>query len=206
MSQYVDNLTANTEFIEHLTNVVIGKISTFELYADETSTILGEKSMVMIDSNIAKSILKTNELLNLFYNEMKNNLTDKTPITINKIQSSNNGERSFDVQVACIIIMNGIERLSCIYINLTQGRNNINKKEKKVNKIKKNMEQAISEIENIQSNMDDIIDGAEKLQIANVKVQNKLSEIQKAEERVELAKQEKIDNYWVRKLQIIFFN
>jgi hypothetical protein len=204
MAQFVPNTTGNTVEVESLIKHIFEGIKTYSLFADEQSTILGPKTSLMIDNTITKGdITKTNELLSILYSMLQYGEDTRERIEIIKIQSSNNGERSFDIQVFCKMILNGEEKRTNIYINLCQGSNKVKRKENRAKKIAASAEKAIAEAQQLESSIEQLTDATEKLQLATEKAREKIHEAQAAEQRVEKAKQEKIVNYWVPKLQIM---
>jgi len=211
MAQFVPNTAGNTAEVDALIRLIFEGIKTYSLFADEQSTILGPKTTLMIDATITKGdITRTNDMLKILYSMLQYGEDKRDRIEILKIQSSNNGERSFDVQVFCKMILNGEEKMTSIYINLCQGSNKVKRKENRAKKVTASAEKAIMEAQQFVS-MDQLVDSTEKLQIATEKVaadakaHEKILAAQAAEQRVEKAKQEKITNYWVPKLQIMIF-
>lgn len=204
MAQFVSNTTLNTPEVETLIKYIFKGIKTYSLFADEQSTILGPKTSLIINDTATKGdIIKTNEMLSIFYSMLQYGETTKERIEIIKIQSSNNGERSFDVLVFCKMILNGEEKLTSIYINLCQGSNKVKRKENRAKKIAASAEKAIAEAQQIELSIDKLTDITEKLQLATEKAHEKIQEAQAAAQRVEKAKQERINNYWIPKLQIM---
>ena len=204
MAQFVPNTTGNTAEVEALVRHIFEGIKTYSLFADEQTTILGPKTTLMINDTITKGdITITNDLLKTLYTMQQYGEDTRERIEIIKIQSSNNGERSFDVQVFCKMILNGEEKMASIYINLCQGSNKVKRKENRAKKIAASAEKAIAEAQQLESSIEQLTDATEKLQLATEEAHKKIHEAQAAEQRVEKAKQEKIANYWVPKLQIM---
>ena len=204
MAQFVSNTAGNTAEVDTLIRFIFEGIKTYSLFADEQSTILGTKTTLMIDDTITKGdITRTNDMLKILYSMLQYGEDKRDRIEIIKIQSSNNGERSFDVQVFCKMILNGEEKMTSIYINLCQGSNKVKRKENRAKKIAASAEKAIAEAQQIESSIEQLSDATEKLQLATEKAHEKIQEAQAAAQRVEKAKQERIANYWVPKLQIM---
>ena len=214
MAQNFDNSVGNTPEINTLTTQLLEKFSSLSLFADEASTIFGNATMLVFDNSIkcfpehndiiiTKNIVDTNNFLNHIYKLMATETG--CPLVINKTISSNNGERSFDVQVLAGIVINGENRLVNFYINLTQGSNKVKRKEKKVNKIIAKAKQAELEHKQIiENSVEDIISSTEKLKIKSEEVEQLKNSILTAQVNLEKAIHQKIESFWVRKFSIMF--
>lgn len=205
MAQFVSNTVGNTENVNTLITSVFEKLNNGSLFADKESTIFGSKTSLMINENITKDIESTNLLLTQLY-QMMNTTDNPEKIKILQIQSSNNGERSFDVQVIASIFINGENKIASFYINLTQGSNRVNRKEKKYNAKTLEAQKAVQEVELIQSSISELTDATEKLQIATETAEKKMAKVKEAEINLEKAKVDFIENFWIRKFQMILIN
>ena len=213
MAQNVSNLVGNTPEVEILARQVLEQFNNCSLYADENSTIFGRLTMLVFDNSnkyfpaldnliITRDIINTNSLLSQIYGFMKNLNKHENTIIVNKIISSNNGERSFDIQVFANIMMNGENKSINIYINLTQGSNKVQKKEKIVNKFISKIKEAELKREQIALNM-----GQENM-IENIteEIENLKQSKDLAEENLQQAIRQHIESFWIRKFSIMFLS
>ena len=219
MSKNISNNVGNIPEIDTLTRHLLEQFNNCALLADEKSTIFGDKTMLVFDNSnkyfleapdiiITQNIESTNTLLTQLYSLMKNMNTQGDTIQINKINSSNNGERSFDIQVFSNMMMNGENKLVVFYINLTQGSDKTKKKEKKVNKVinkakelEKKKQDLLADIE-----LGNLIESTEKLKIVNDEFDSIAKSVNMAQHNLEKAIQSKIESFWVRKFQIMFLS
>lgn len=217
MSKNISNNVGNTPGIDTLTRQLLSQFNSCALLADEKSTIFGDKTMFIFDNSnkyfleapdiiITQNIESTNELLTQLYSLMKNMNTHGDTIQINKINSSNNGERSFDIQVFSNMMMNGENKLVVFYINLTQGSDKTKRKEKKVNKVinrakelEKKKQDLLADIE-----IGKLVESTEQLKIVNDEFDSISKSVNMAQHNLEKAIQSKIESFWVRKFQIMF--
>lgn len=203
MAQFVPKKTTlNEPTIVSLVQEVFNGLNNRTLYADEQSTIFGKKTILVIEDTSSSGLTEINQLLQSFYGRLKQ---EENVIDVKKILTSNNGERSFDIQCLCNIKFITGDIGATIYINLSQGGNKVKRKENKANKAKMKANIAMQELQKLQTGVDSIIADTEKLSIAQTNVEEKVKLAQDAEYRAEEAKTDMISNYWIPKFQIMLF-
>lgn len=203
MAQFVPKKTTlNEPTIVSLVQEVFNGLNNKTLYADEQSRIFGKKTILVIEDTSSCGLTETNLLLQSFYGNLKQ---EENVIDVKKILTSNNGERSFDIQCLCNIKFINGDVGATIYINLSQGGNKVKRKEHKANKAKMKASLAMQELQKLQTDVDSIITDTEKLSLAQTNAEEKVKLAQEAENRVEEAKTDMISNYWIPKFQIMLF-
>ena len=189
--------------VHKLTLEVLDLLKQGKLFADEYSTVMGKKSICIIEEYEAKGIDNINNILNNLYLKMNNNNYIEK-IEFHKLKITTNGERSFDILVYCSIYLDEILTPCSIYLNLTQGSSKVQKVTKKMNKASKLASEAQKNYNDLQSNIDNLVESTEKLKLAEEKLNSRIKIAANTEHRLQKAIEKNITTFWVRKLHMMF--
>ena len=179
-------------------NNILELLNTGNLFADETSNYLGPKSSCIIENNITKGVENTNlNLIELYKLFNQSNCEQK--INLKKIQISDNGERSYDVQIFLSLLLNNIETPSLLFLNITKGSDKVQRITRRANKVTNTAHIAYNNLQNNTNNLT-----PEQLQNIKLDLEKKQKIVEDANLRVQKAINEQINNFWIRKFQLMF--
>lgn len=184
---------------EYITNI-INLLNTGNLYADNESTNLGPKSSCIIENNVNKGVKNINECLINLYSLFQNSESEQK-VDVKKIQISDNGERSFDVQIFILLMLNNIETPAFLFLNITKGSDRVQRVSRRANKVSNTAQEEIEHFERIKNNLS--VDEYQKMEL---KIKEKTEIMMAANMRVQKAINERINNFWVRKFQLMFLS
>lgn len=192
------DITSNNEILNNYINNVLHLLNSGKLFADTDSVILGQKSTCIIENNITKGIDDNNlNLIELY--KLFSLSSSEQKLELKKIQISDNGERSYDIQIFLTLMLNNIETPSLLYLNITKGSDKIKRVTHRANKVTNTAKNIYY---NLEANKNTL--SPEQLHNMTLDLEKKNKIAEEANLRVQKAVAEQINNFWIRKFQLMF--
>lgn len=193
-------MTDNTsnKVLNDFINNVLYLLNSGKLFADTNSVILGKKSTCIIENNITKGINDNNlNLIELY--KLFSLSSSEQKLELKKIQISDNGERSYDVQIFLNLMLNNVETPSLLYLNITKGSDKVQRITRRANKVTNTAKDIYN---NLEANKNILT--PEQLHNMTLDLEKKKKIVEEANLRVQKAVAEQINNFWIRKFQLMF--
>jgi hypothetical protein len=188
------NYNILNDFIKNILQL----LNTGKLFADENSSILGPKSTCVIENNITKGVEKNNlNLIELY--KLFSSSSSEQKLDLKKIQISNNGERSYDIQIFLTLMLNNIETPSSLFLNITKGSDKVQRITRRANKVTNTAKEIHT---NLETNKNILT--SEQIHNITLDLEKKSKIVEEANLRVQKAIAEQINNFWIRKFQLMF--
>tara|TARA_Y100000768_G_scaffold388895_1_gene388423 strand:- start:4345 stop:4932 length:588 start_codon:yes stop_codon:yes gene_type:complete len=193
-------MTDNTsnKVLNDFINNVLYLLNSGKLFADTNSVTLGKKSTCIIENNITKGINDNNlNLIELY--KLFSLSSSEQKLELKKIQISDNGERSYDVQIFLNLMLNNVETPSLLYLNITKGSDKVQRITRRANKVTNTAKDIYN---NLEANKNILT--PEQLHNMTLDLEKKKKIVEEANLRVQKAVAEQINNFWIRKFQLMF--
>ena len=188
----------NNNILNDFIKNILQLLNTGKLFADENSSILGPKSTCVIENNITKGVENNNlNLIELY--KLFSLSSSEQKLEVKKIQISDNGERSYDIQIFLNLMLNNIETPSLLYLNITKGSDKVQRITRRANKVTNTAKNIYNNLEANKNNLT-----SEQLHNMTLDLEKKNKIAEEANLRVQKAVAEQINNFWIRKFQLMF--